>query len=130
MITQQQLDEQGERVNALAAQLNALRITYGEESSKLVHMIANKSIADMKTAKLASYVVNTKASLQVFPIATEAPKTAPASDLGRVHVDWSGCGHSSGSYRVLADKGKYLEIAFDLDKSHTMTVSKERVKAA
>ena len=58
------------------------------------------------------------------------PVSAPPSDLGRVHVDWSGRGHSSGSYRVKADKGNYLEIAFELDVERVMTVAKTRTKAA
>jgi hypothetical protein len=67
---------------------------------------------------------------QVKPIVAQTPNSVPFSTLGRVHVDWSGRGHSSGSYKVLADKGKFLEIAFELDTQRTMTVAKTRVKAA
>jgi hypothetical protein len=71
-----------------------------------------------------------KSVLDVLPSPAETSITATPSDLGRVRVDWSGRGMSSGSYKVVADKGKYVEIAFELDVERKMTVSKSRTAAA
>ena len=113
-----------EQIIECEQRIDALKASWELEARKL-----NQLHRINAYALLATDVVNTQAPKQVKSsiIVVDIPKNA---DLGRVRVDWSGRGHSSGSYRVLADKGKYLEIAFDLDKSHTMTVSKERVKAA
>jgi hypothetical protein len=135
MITQQQLDEQGERVKALGDQIQALAVVFHEESDKLKKMINTWKIQTWVYGEDAKFVMNTLAPLQasvltVLSSPTETAITAPSSDLGRVRVDWSGRGMSSGSYKVVADKGKFLEIAFELDVERKMTVSKSRTAAA
>jgi hypothetical protein len=128
MITEQQLDEQGERVNALAEQIRVLKDVYREEARKLTSMIADKAIADMKMAKLASYVVNMRASLQILPSATETPLNGDLTGLGHVRAMLTQRGFSSGSYAVLAEtETRYqIEISSDPAKSMKYWISKAR----
>jgi hypothetical protein len=153
MITETQLDEQTERVFTIAQQVELLKYDYIEESKKLFHLMTTQK-AELKA--LAKSAMNTEPAVAVsqelselhhlnnlatvatdehplvvvLPSATISSETGDLSDLGRVYVDWAGRGYSSGSYRVLAEKGDYYEIAFDLDVSRKMTVSKNKVKAA
>lgn len=126
MITYKELFE-GLKRSGLDGQRKLLVIDpkHRVRATQMIQILCHAEIA-VWNKSTATYALHPK-QVKLSIIVVDIPKNA---DLGRVHVDWSGCGHSSGSYRVLADKGKYLEIAFDLDKSHTMTVSKERVKAA
>lgn len=123
MTIQEQIIESEQRIDALKAAWEA-------ESRKLIGLL----FQEWKLGEIASKVMNTQAPLtpplQVLPSATETGDKADLSDLGRVHVDWSGRGHSSGSYAVKADKGKYLEIVMELDVERVMTVAKTRTKAA
>jgi hypothetical protein len=77
-----------------------------------------------------TYSLHPKQIKPLISVVEIPAKTTPSSDLGRVRVDWSGRGMSSGSYKVVADKGKFLEIAFELDVERKMTVSKSRTAAA
>lgn len=99
----------------------------GVRLTKQLQILCHAEIAQFKDGKYSLHPKQIKPAISVVEI---LPKTAPSSGLGRVHVDWSGRGHSSGSYAVKADKGKFLEIAFELDVERVMTVAKERTKAA
>jgi hypothetical protein len=90
----------------------------------------NYRLTPEQVKRLASSTTPPIMVVSILSSPTESPITAPSSDLGRVRVDWSGRGMSSGSYKVVADKGKFLEIAFELDVERKMTVSKTRTAAA
>lgn len=127
MITEQQLNEQTERVKAIGEQIEALAMVFHEESDKLKQMVVTWKLQSWVYGEEAKAVMNTEAPTKSAQNgANQAVSDAPRM----VHVDWSGRGHSSGSYRVLADTGDYLKIAFDLDVTRTMTVSKTKTRAA
>lgn len=86
--------------------------------------------AELDEGYLAFYPIPKKTPALVVLDTPQSPENATPSDLGRVRVDWSGRGYSSGSYKVTAIKGDYLQIAFELDVPRTMTVSKKRTEAA
>lgn len=130
MITYKELFEQLKNPNA----------AYPKNIVEADYMRAFKMLTILCGAEIAAFNPETRLfSLHPKQIERMAAKAAqnganPAnSEVSRmVHVDWSGRGHSSGKYKVIAETEKFVTIAFEFeaDVSRKHTVSKARVKDA
>lgn len=114
----------GQRKMVVLDPKNAIR------AAQMIQILCHAEIAiyDPATKTYGLHPKQIKPALQVLPNPTETPLNGDLSDLGRVRVDWSGRGHSSGSYAVKAEDERSYTIAngTDENKPTKLRISKAR----